>query len=109
MNITMFDLGAHLGSRDTAISLRDLIGGALSRREAIRLDFQSVQTATQSFLDELIGTNIRREGAAAIDLLEFVNCSAGIGAVLRFVFAHSAKHLRKQPPAPSREISQYAI
>lgn len=76
--------------KDMAAVIRDEeLRPALERGEAVRLDFEGVTGATQSFVHALISDLIRRSGAEVLDQLEFANCSGTVQSVIEIVAEYS--------------------
>lgn len=62
---------------------------ALDVNEAVVLDFDGVDYATQSFVHALIGEALQRYGEAALDRIEFRNCSEAVRSVVELVVDYS--------------------
>jgi hypothetical protein len=76
--------------KDQAIELRSsAILPALSRNELVILDFSGVAYATQSFIHALIAEALNRYGEAALDLIEFRNCSDAVRTAIEVVVSYS--------------------
>lgn len=58
---------------------------ALERNETVVLDFEKVNSATQSFVHALISEVIRQKGIAVLDNLLFKNCSDIVREVVKIV------------------------
>jgi hypothetical protein len=77
-------------SKDEAKKVRQsVILPALARGQRVRLDFQRVDFATQSFIHALISDAIRRYGEEAFDLLEFKNCTDEVREIVMTVFEYT--------------------
>jgi hypothetical protein len=75
-----------LGTRHSAIELREDIEQRLENCQTVQLDFNSV-FVTQSFVDELFGAVIPRMGPAVLHRLVFSGCNDETKAILGLVFA----------------------
>lgn len=76
--------GHLIGARATAAPLRNVIEAALLRNEDVVLNFSGVQ-ATQSFIDELIGVLILKNGPDILNGIIFRACSPEVKAIIEFV------------------------
>lgn len=73
-------------NKDVARDLRvQKIMPALKRGETVRLDFEGVSGATQSFVHALISEAIRKYGDDVYDRLLFLNCSEVVKEVVGIV------------------------
>lgn len=73
-------------NKDVARDLRvQKIMPALKRGETVRLDFEGVSGATQSFIHALISEAIRKYGDDVYDRLLFLNCSEVVKEVVGIV------------------------
>ena len=79
-----------LGTRYTAISLRERIEEQLESCDAVHVDFDGM-FVTQSFVDELFGPLILRMGPTILQRLVFLGCSEDTQAILKLVFASRIK------------------
>ncbi|HKT83422.1 MAG TPA: DUF4325 domain-containing protein [Solirubrobacterales bacterium] len=76
--------------KEVAGELRDkVIIPALDDGEKVEVDFQAVDTATQSYVHALIADAIRRHGDKSFELLEFSNCTPAVQAVVKTVFGYT--------------------
>lgn len=75
---------AVLGSRLTALPVREWIEQALDVGERVVIDFAGVKP-TQSFIDELVGVLVLERGEAVLKSLVFKNCSVDTETILHFV------------------------
>lgn len=78
--------GHFVGTRATAATLREQVEIALGQGNEVVFDFSGVE-ATQSFVDELIGALILRQGPDILNSLIFKSCSDDVRAVIEFVAA----------------------
>lgn len=62
---------------------------ALEAGEEVTLDFAAVRYVTQSYVHALIGESLKRFDEAALDLLEFKNCSPSVRSVVELVVDYS--------------------
>ncbi|MFL5539414.1 MAG: STAS-like domain-containing protein [Longimicrobiaceae bacterium] len=72
---------------------------ALADGEGVVLDFAGVTYATQSFVHTLIGEALHRHGEAALDKLEFRNCSGPLRSLIEFVVDYSLNGFAEAHPA----------
>ena len=72
------------GIRATAKPYREQIEQALQYCESVVIDFRGCE-ATQSFVDELIGALVLRNGRAVLSKLIFENCTSQVKTIIRFV------------------------
>lgn len=77
--------GHMVGSRLTATPLREELETALARLDAeVIIDFSGI-TATQSFVDELVGVLVLRYGPDILRRIIFKSCSDDVRAIIEFV------------------------
>jgi len=86
-------VGVHAGSRDRAVCMRDDIRSALRAGDSVRIDFEGVESVTQSFADELFGRSIREFGTEALRRIVFSNCTDGVRHVIAVVIHYSLAHV----------------
>ena len=73
-------------NKDVARELRiNEIIPALKNHQVVILDFNKVDSATQSFIHALISDIIRKEGYEIIDRLNFKNCNDTIKKLITIV------------------------
>ena len=75
-----------LGTRYSAIEIRESIEERLESCQTVQVDFSGV-FVTQSFIDELFGPMILRMGPAVLQRLAFAGCGDEAKAILSLVFA----------------------
>ena len=75
-----------LGTRYSAIELRESIEQRLESCQNVQIDFNGV-FVTQSFVDELFGPMILGMGPAVLQRLAFSGCNDETKAILSLVFA----------------------
>ncbi len=79
--------GHLVGSRLAAAPLREDLEVALAQQGAeVVLDFSGI-TATQSFVDELVGVLVLRHGPDVLARIIFKGCSDDVRAIIEFVAA----------------------
>lgn len=79
--------GHLVGSRLAAAPLREELEVALAQHDAeVILDFSGI-TATQSFVDELVGVLVLRHGPDVLARIVFKGCSDDVRAIIEFVVA----------------------
>ena len=74
------------GTRASAMPLREQAELALARGSEVAFDFAGIEV-TQSFVDELIGALILRQGPDVLEKLVFKSCSDDVRAIIEFVAA----------------------
>ena len=85
-----------LGSRFHARELREELEQLLARSDELVLDFTGMKSATQSFVDELVGVLVLRHGPDIVQRIVFKGCSEDIKEILSFVVAsRSEDHVKK--------------
>lgn len=79
--------GRLVGSRLSAAPIREELEVALAQANTeVVLDFSGI-TATQSFVDELVGVMVLRHGPDVLARLVFKGCSDDVRAIIEFVAA----------------------
>ncbi|MBK9161632.1 MAG: STAS-like domain-containing protein [Nitrosomonadales bacterium] len=79
--------GHMVGSRMAAAPVRDEIEIILAQVGAeVVLDFSGI-SATQSFVDELVGVLVLRHGPDILSRIVFKGCSDDVRAIIEFVVA----------------------
>ena len=97
--------GRMLGMRSSALPLRQQIERALVRGEEVSIDFSGVEV-TQSFVDELLGSVIRRRGVDVMRQVLLKGCSPSTRGIVRFVAAdRSQQFLRNTTVSGHSELS----
>jgi hypothetical protein len=66
------------------IRLKEMIP-ALDSNEDVTLDFEGIDSATQSFIHALISDIIRKYGAEVLDKLYFKNCNETVKKIISIV------------------------
>ena len=69
----------------------------LERGDPVILDFAKVTYATQSYIHALIGEPLRRYQQAALDKLEFKNCSPQLKSLVELVVDYSLGGFAEEP------------
>ena len=79
-------IGRFIGTRASASSIREEAELMLARgvRSEVVFDFTDIEV-TQSFVDELIGQLILRQGPDVLSRLVFKSCSEDVRSVIEFV------------------------
>lgn len=73
-------------NKDTALKLRkEVILPELMRGNSIILDFEGVESATQSFIHALLREVIRKQGIDVLDDIIFKNCNEKIKKIITIV------------------------
>jgi len=75
-----------LGVRGRALPIRQRIETALDAGREVALDFLGV-SATQSFVDELVGRLVLARGEDVLDRIVFRNCTDDMKAIVQFVIS----------------------
>ena len=93
MEIKIYDrLGAFAENKDIAKEIRiNNILPAL-KKEDVTLDFENVQSATQSFIHALISDVIRKRGIKILDNIYFKNCNKTIKKIIEIVIEYMQDH-----------------
>ena len=86
----------YLGSRFRARELREELEQLLARADEIVLDFTGMKSATQSFIDELVGVLILTHGPDVVQRLVFKGCSEDIKEILSFVVLSRSEDFRNK-------------
>ncbi|QZA98203.1 STAS-like domain-containing protein [Pseudomonas mandelii] len=82
------------GMRASAIPYREEIERSLITGESVLIDF-SGNDVTQSFVDELIGALILKNGRQVISRLAFENCTNDVKGIIKFVVHDRVRQLQK--------------
>ncbi|WP_347505206.1 STAS-like domain-containing protein [Pseudomonas anguilliseptica] len=86
------------GIRATAVPYREQVEQGLVADKSVVIDFGGYE-ATQSFIDELVGSLMLRYGRQVIEKLVFENCPAEVKGIIRFVVRDRAQQLSKAAAA----------
>ena len=79
-------VGSFAENKDLARKIRlEKINPILERHQEITLDFENVESATQSFIHALISDLIRNYGVEALDKIYFKNCSDTVKKIINIV------------------------
>ncbi len=70
--------------RSIAVPVREQAEDALAQGREVVFDFAGIEV-TQSFIDELVGALILRQGPAILERVVFKNCSDDTRAIIEFV------------------------
>jgi hypothetical protein len=87
MEIKIFDhVGSFAENKDIAREIRvKKILPTLEKKEEVILDFQGVESATQSFIHALISDVLRKKGENILKEILFKNCNATLKKIIRIV------------------------
>ncbi len=79
-------IGRFIGTRASGVSIREEAEVLLARNldAEVVFDFSGIEV-TQSFVDELIGQLILRQGPDVLNQLVFKSCSDDVRSVIEFV------------------------
>lgn len=83
-------IGRMFGMRSSAVPLRKTIERALNEGEKVVVNFTGVEV-TQSFVDELLGALILRDGPDVMRRLILKGCSEQTRGIVTFVAADRAQ------------------
>ena len=83
-------IGRMFGMRSSAVPLRKTIEQALGKGDEVVVNFTGVEV-TQSFVDELLGALILRDGPQVMQRLVLKGCSAQTRGIVKFVAADRAE------------------
>lgn len=86
--------GRLAGVRAMAVSTRQRAEEILAGGQEVVFDFAGIEV-TQSFVDELVGHLILRDGPDLLDRIIFKNCSSDTRAIIEFVVADRADQYLK--------------
>ena len=74
-----------LGGRYRARELREDVEQLLAHADEVVLDFTGMKSATQSFIDELVGVLVLQHGPDIVQRVVFKGCVEDIKEILSFV------------------------
>ncbi|MDP2370286.1 STAS-like domain-containing protein [Rhodoferax sp.] len=83
-------IGRMIGMRSSAVPIRKTIELALQNEREVIVNFSGVEV-TQSFVDELLGALILREGPEIMQRLILKGCSEQTRGIVKFVAADRAE------------------
>lgn len=83
-------LGSMMGMRSSAIPLRLQIEQALAAGQEVTVNFTGV-AVTQSFVDELLGALILRDGPDVLQRIVLKGCTEETRGIIRFVASDRAQ------------------
>ena len=96
-NITLFDkAGSFAQNKDIArdIRLQEIIP-ALENNNEVILDFQGVNSATQSFIHALISDILRKYGSSILKRLVFKSCNEEIKQIINIVLDYMEEGIKE--------------
>lgn len=90
MIITLFEkVGSFAENKDLAREIRiSQIIPALERKEEVILDFEKIDSATQSFVHALISDLFRKYGDDILDQISFKSCSETVKKIINIVISY---------------------
>ena len=96
-HIRIFDkAGAFAENKDVGQEIRvQEILPALKKNEEIILDFEQVETATQSFIHALISEALRRYKNTALDRMAFKSCNETVKKMISIVVDYMQDAMEK--------------
>jgi len=83
-------LGSMIGMRSSALPIRLKIEQALAEGQEVVINFTGV-AVTQSFVDELLGALILRDGPKIMEKIVLKGCSEETRGIIRFVATDRAE------------------
>jgi hypothetical protein len=85
--IKLFELvGSFAEDKDLAKNIRvERIEPAIIKEDDIILNFEGVESATQSFIHALISDLIRKHGSSVLEKIKFESCSDSIKKIIGIV------------------------
>ncbi len=92
MNIKISDCcGNYAENKDIAkdIRLKNILPVLKSRNKRIVLDFDGVDSTTQSFIHALISEGFQKYGEKALNKIEFKNCNKAVKSLITTVINYS--------------------
>lgn len=79
-------VGTFAENKDKAREIRiNIIVPALEKKEEVVLDFDQIESATQSFVHALISELIRDYGSEVLDKISFKNCNETVQKIIGLV------------------------
>ncbi len=86
-------VGSFAENKDIAKEMRiNEITPILSKNQEVILDFEDVESATQSFMHALISDLIRKYGSEVLDRISFKNCSDTLKRIIKIVVDYMQEH-----------------
>lgn len=85
-----------LGSRFRARELREELEALLIKTDEVALDFTGMVSATQSFIDELLGVLILKHGPDIVQRFVFKGCTDDIKEIINFVVSTRTEDYQKK-------------
>ncbi len=94
MEINLFEsVGAFAENKDIARGIRiNSIIPALEKNERVILNFNKIESTTQSFIHALISDIIRVKGIEILDKIFFKNCNGKIKKIIKIVVEYMQEH-----------------
>jgi hypothetical protein len=87
--------GSFAQNKDTARDIRtEEIVPSLEKGEEVILDFQNVNSATQSFIHALISEVLRKYGDNVLDRIRFKSCNEEIQQIIKIVVDYMVEGIR---------------
>lgn len=97
--------GQAFGSnRYEAIPVRKQLESFLAEHGTATIDFQHIPKATQSWVDEVIGKFVLKDGAVFLKRVKFQNCSPVIQDIIRFVVADRMRDYKEHQRLQSAPV-----
>ncbi len=90
IDLQQLAIGRMIGMRSSAVRIRKTIELALEKEREVIVNFTGVEV-TQSFVDELLGALILREGPEIMQRLILKGCSEQTRGIVKFVAADRAE------------------
>ncbi|MCK5043717.1 STAS-like domain-containing protein [Candidatus Pacearchaeota archaeon] len=94
MEIKLYEtIGDFAGNKDLARDIRvNKIIPSLEKGEEVILNFEGIESATQSFIHALISDVIRKKGVGVLDKVYFKNCNITIQKIIKIVTEYMQHH-----------------
>jgi len=94
MEINLFEsVGAFAENKDIARGIRvNSIIPCLDRKEDVILNFDKIESTTQSFIHALISDLIRKRSIEVLDKIFFKNCNDTIKKIIEIVIEYMQEH-----------------
>ncbi len=92
MNISISDYcGNYAENKDHARDIRQrlLLPALKSKSDQIVLDFDGIDSATQSFIHALISEGFQKYGGKVLNRMEFKNCNKAVKSLITTVINYS--------------------
>ena len=93
--------GSFAENKDTGSEIRlNEILPVLEKDQTVVLDFEKVDSATQSFIHSLISDVIRKYGDSALDRVRFKSCNSDIKKIINIVVDYMQDAISEEEDTP---------